>query len=86
MEEEALQPLNAGEYYYYQALGLEVFDLQGRRIGVITRIWPKDGGDLYVVAGLSKEHLIPAVKDVIEKVDLAGRKMIINPPPGLLDL
>jgi len=39
-----------------------------------------------VVKGNSKEYLIPAVKEVIETVDLAGGKMIVNPPEGLLDL
>ena len=84
--EEALQPLAAGEYYYYQAVGLDVFDIQGRHIGTVTQIWSKEGGDLYVVRGTDKEHLIPAVKEVIEKIDLAAGQMIINPPPGLLDL
>ena len=84
--EEALQPLGPGEYYCYQVLGFDVFDTQGQWVGIITRIWSKAGGDLYVVTGTSKEHLIPAVKEIIEKIDLPGGKMIINPPPGLLDL
>lgn len=84
--EEALQPLNPGEYYHYQAVGLDVLDVHGNWIGKVTRIWSKEGGDLYVVAGTSKEYLIPAVKEVIEKIDLPGGKIIINPPPGLLDL
>jgi 16S rRNA processing protein RimM len=84
--ENTLQPLQPGEYYHYQAIGLEVLDLNGERIGVITRIWSTPGGELYVVQGAEKEHLIPAVKEIIEKVDLAAGKMIINPPVGLLDL
>lgn len=84
--EDELQPLRPGEYYYYQVVGLDVFDIHGGWIGIITRIWPKAGGDLYVVTGTSKEYLIPAVKEVIEKIDLPGGKMIINPPAGLLDL
>jgi len=86
VDEDQLQPLNPGEYYYYQALGLDVFDLQGRWIGVITQVWSKEGGDIYVVTAASKDYLIPAVKAVVEKVDLPGRKLIINPPAGLLDL
>jgi 16S rRNA processing protein RimM len=86
IDEEALQPLKPGEYYYYQVVGLDVFDLQGQWIGKVTRIWSKEGGDLYVVRGTDKEHLIPAVKEVIEKIDFAEGKMIINPPAGLLDL
>ncbi len=84
--EEELQPPGPGEYYYYQALGFNVFDTHGVWIGKITRIWFKEGGDLFVVSGASREHLIPAVKEVIEKIDLPGEKMIINPPDGLLDI
>lgn len=84
--QETLPPPGPGEYYYYQVLGLDVFNTQGEWIGKITRIWFKEGGHLYVVSGPTREHLIPAVKEVIEKIDLAAGQMIINPPPGLLDL
>ena len=84
--EEALQPLGSGEYYCFQAIGLDVFDTRGEWIGIVTRVWFKEGGDLYVVTGSHKEYLIPAVKEVVEKIDLPGGKMIINPPAGLLDL
>ena len=84
--EEELQPAGPGEYYYYQALGFNVFDIHGVWIGKVTRIWFKEGGDLYVVSGASREYLIPAVKEVIEKIDRPGEKMIINPPEGLLDI
>ncbi len=84
--EAALPPLSVGEYYYYQAIGLDVFDRQGVWIGTVTQVWSKAGGDLYVVQGAGKEYLIPTTKEVVEKVDLPGRKMIINPPEGLLDL
>lgn len=86
VSENALQPLGPGEYYHYQVVGLDVLDTQGKWIGKVTRIWFKDGGDLYVVAGSSKNYLIPAAKEVIEKVDLRAGKMIINPPEGLLDI
>jgi len=86
VEEKALRPLEPGEYYYYQVTGFDVFDVRGEWLGVITEIWSKEGGDLYVVTGASKEYLIPAVKEMIEKIDLPERKMIINPPAGLLDL
>jgi 16S rRNA processing protein RimM len=81
-----LGSLAAGEYYHYQVIGLEVFDTTGELIGVVTRTWSTPAGELYVVAGAFKEHLIPAVREIIEKVDFVARKMIINPPEGLLDL
>jgi 16S rRNA processing protein RimM len=84
--EQSLDSLSAGEYYHYQVIGLEVFDTKGERIGVVARTWSTPGGELYIVNGASKEYLIPAVKEIIEKVDLAAGKIIINPPAGLLDL
>ena len=84
--EQSLDSLSAGEYYHYQVIGLEVFDTKGERIGVVARTWSTPGGELYIVNGVSKEYLIPAVKEIIEKVDLAAGKIIINPPAGLLDL
>jgi len=84
--ERDLDSLPSGEYYHYQVIGLEVFDTKGERIGVVARTWSTPGGELYVVNGAFKEHLIPAVKEIIEKVDFAAGKMVINPPEGLLDL
>jgi 16S rRNA processing protein RimM len=84
--ESSLPILDSGEYYHYQTIGFEVYDLQGERIGIITRTWSTAGGDLYVVQGVDKEHLIPAVKEIVERVDFAAGKMFINPPDGLLDL
>jgi 16S rRNA processing protein RimM len=84
--EAALDSLSSGEYYHYQVIGLEVFDTKGKRIGVVARTWSTPAGEIYVVASASKEHLIPAVKEIIEKVDFAAGKMVISPPDGLLDL
>ena len=84
--ETNLPALGADEYYYYQVVGLEVFDTEGNRIGIITRLWSTPGGDLYVVQGEAKEYLIPVTKEIVEKIDLTAGKMIINPPEGLLEL
>jgi len=86
INEETLPKLEPGEFYLYQAVGLEVVDSQGQVIGVITRIWATTGGEFYVVQSGKKELFIPAVKEMIDKVDFAAGKMIINPPDGLLDL
>ena len=86
VKEEALPTPAPGEYYHYRVIGLQVFDVSGARIGTITRIWSTPGSELYVVAGSDKEHLIPAVKEIIMNVDFEAGRMIVNPPAGLLDL
>jgi 16S rRNA processing protein RimM len=84
--ETALPPLGADEYYYYQVVGLEVFDAHGHRVGTIARLLSTPSGDLYVVQGEAKEYLIPVTKEIVEKIDFTVGRMIINPPEGLLEL
>jgi 16S rRNA processing protein RimM len=84
--EETLATPEPGQYYHYQVIGFEVFDTSGVRIGTLKEIWSTPASELYVVAGVDKEHLIPAVKEIIAEVDLAAGRMIVDPPAGLLDL
>jgi 16S rRNA processing protein RimM len=84
--EDNLPALEPGQYYHFQAIGLEVLDTQGNRLGTLTATWSAGGRQIYVVTGGTKEYLIPAVKEFIEKIDFDAGQMIINPPEGLLDL
>jgi len=38
------------------------------------------------VRGPEREHLIPAVAEIVVEVDVEGRRVVIQPPEGLLDL
>ena len=86
VDEARLGALEPGQYYHYQVVGFEVFDLNGARIGIIASLLSTPGGELYVVQGADREYLIPAVKEIIDKVDFTEGKVIVNPPAGLLDL
>ena len=84
--ESALTVLAPGEYYHYQIIGFEVFTTGGERVGIVESTMATAGGELYRVKSKSKEHLIPAVKEIIDKIDFANRTITIDPPAGLLDL
>ncbi len=86
VDHAALGELAPGQYYQYQVIGFEVVDVSGVVIGTLVSMLSTAGGELYVVQGSKKQHLIPAVKDIVEKVDFAEKKIVINPPDGLLDL
>ncbi|HEY7715348.1 MAG TPA: ribosome maturation factor RimM [Candidatus Binatia bacterium] len=83
---DALESLPPGQYYEYQVIGFEVLAADGRHVGSISAVMSTPGGDLLVVQGTDKEHLIPANREIVEKVDFTSGKLIINPPDGLLDL
>jgi 16S rRNA processing protein RimM len=44
------------------------------------------GQDLLAVDHLGREVLIPMVKAIITNIDIANKKIEINPPEGLLDV
>lgn len=81
-----LPPPDDGEYYWRDLIGLDVFTDQGVELGLLVDIFETGSSDIYVVRGNSKEYLIPAIADVIALVDIPGKKMIITPLDGLLDL
>ncbi len=74
------------EYYWRDLIGLDVFTDQDIKLGTLVDIFETGSSDIYVVRGSSKEYLIPAIADVITNIDIPGKKMIITPLEGLLDL
>ena len=75
-----------GEYWHHQLVGLEVFTLQGLRLGVVRMIYELAPSDLLEVAGEGKEYLIPFREEIVVEVDVEGGRMVIDPPEGLLEL
>jgi 16S rRNA processing protein RimM len=78
--------LPAGEYYWFQVLGLPVINIaDGARLGYLDHIIPTPGHDVYVVAEGGREVLLPAVEDVIVAIDLEAGVIKVAPPEGLLE-
>jgi len=76
--------LPEGEYYYDELMGMEVFDTHAVRIGTLTQVYPRGGQDVYGVETEFGEALIPASGDIVRSVDVEQKKMVIDPPTGLL--
>jgi len=72
------------EYYWRHYQGKEVVDVDGKPIGVVERLFSNGAQDVLVVKAGKNEVLIPVIKNII--VDETGDKLIIDPPPGLLEL
>jgi 16S rRNA processing protein RimM len=83
---DQLGPLAAGEYYQYQLVGCRVEDAAGRVLGVVRGIWETGAPDVLVVEDeAQRELLIPAVGGILREVDVAARRIVIDPPEGLVD-
>jgi 16S rRNA processing protein RimM len=82
---EAL-PLPPGQFYPWQLEGAQVTTEDGRDVGRVARIEGSGAQNLWVVRDGDREHLIPAVPDIVLEVDIAAGRVVIRPPDGLLEL
>lgn len=81
VKRDQLEPLEEGEYYWADLLGLEVSTIDGVGLGVVEKIFETGANDVLIVRG-EKEHLIPYVRsDVIKEIDLAERRMLVDWDP-----
>ncbi|ACB84954.1 ribosome maturation factor RimM [Natranaerobius thermophilus] len=79
--------LEEDEYYFDQITGLSVVTVEDEFLGTVTNIYQTGSNDVYEV---SKEQddkpiLIPALYEVVKKIDLDEQIMIVDLPEGLLD-
>ncbi len=80
-----LLPEPAGdEYYWYRCQGKLVRDLNGRNIGRVESLFNNGAQDILVVKSGKEEILIPITKSIV--VGETAEELIVDPPPGLLDL
>jgi len=79
-------PLPPGEYYWFQLLGLPVYDAgDGALLGRLQEILPTPGHDVYVVVQGQRELLLPAVAEVVVEINLEEGFLKVAPTPGLLE-
>lgn len=78
--------LPEGRYFHSELLGLEVCTTKGVSLGRISNIIETGSRDVLVVTEGQGEFLIPAHPKFVMEVDLARKRMVIDPVEGLLDL
>ena len=85
-EAERVQ-LSAGEFYDWELEGCSVEIEHGSAVGKVSSVMRTGGVELLVVEdSTQREHLIPMAQSIVIEIDLPHRKILIDPPEGLLDL
>lgn len=82
---DALPPAE-GHFYPWQMEGARVETRDGRVAGTFVGIDEGAAQDLWVIAHAGQERLIPAVAEIVVEVNVAERRIVIDPPEGLLEL
>ena len=75
------------EFHDHELIGLSAVDDAGTLLGEVIRVDHVPANDLLVLRRPDgREALVPFVKAIVPKVDVPGGTVVVNPPPGLLEL
>ncbi len=78
-------PLEEGQYFIADLLGLDVFLDTGEKLGVLEDIYNTGSSDIYVVKNeLGKQFLLPYIDEVIKQINLEEGKIIVHIIEGLI--
>src|SRR5215813_7273681 len=79
-------PAPDGAFYPWQMEGARVETRDGRVVGRFAGIEHGGAQELWAVDDGQRERLIPAVPEIVLEVSVSERRIVIDPPEGLLEL
>jgi len=74
------------EFYDWQLEGCLVESALGLTIGRVREVMRTGGVELLVVENDDREIFVPMVASIVTEIDISGKRILIDPPEGLLDL
>lgn len=83
---DQLAALPAGVFYRHDLVGCRVETRAGAAVGVVQDVDGTPDRSRLVVDGAPGEILVPLVPEICTTVDLAAKRIVIDPPEGLLEL
>ena len=86
VERSGAAPLDDGEFYTFDIIGLTVYDVEGTELGTVENVLRTGSNDVYqtrLTAG--GELLIPALKAVVKEIDIKGGRMVVDMPEETSD-
>ena len=84
VDSSSLSPLDDDSYYFHDLVGCRLEDSEGTYLGTVTGVVPGTPGWLEFDRD-GKSALIPMVRAFLSEVDIAGRRIVLDPPAGLVD-
>jgi 16S rRNA processing protein RimM len=82
----ALPPTEEDEYYHADLLGLEAVLTDGTPVGAVRAVHDFGAGDtLEIARPEGPPVVVPFTRAVVPSVDLAAGRLVVDPPPGLLE-
>lgn len=79
-----VRELDDDEFWEHDLVGCDVFDVEGRSLGTVTAIVRGPAQDLLEIATARGTGLVPFVHEIVRATDVGARRVVIDPPEGLL--
>ena len=83
-EDEAVE-LETDEFYDWQLQDCAVETIEGVKLGKVREVLRTGGTEILVVAGETKEYLIPFAEKICPEVDIENKLIKVDAPEGLLE-
>ena len=83
---DRLAALPTDTFYRHDLIGCRVETRDGRTVGLVRDVEGTLTGSRLVVDGADGEVLIPLVAAICTEVDPAGKRIVVDPPEGLLEV
>lgn len=85
VDREHAVPLNEGEYYLADVLGIDVVTEEGKKVGILKDYFETAAQTVYqVITDDGKEVLIPAIDEFVKKVDIENNTMTVHLIKGMI--
>ena len=79
-------PLEEGEFFVSDLIGLSAVDEQGQELGKLTEVIQTGANDVYVIQGGGREYLLPAIGECILDICPGKGYIKVHMMEGLADL
>lgn len=76
--------LSDNEFFVHDLIGCEVVTDSEHNLGRVTQVLHGRANDVYVVGRGKEEILLPAIQQVVQRVDIGAKRIIVSLIPGLL--
>ncbi len=83
---DRLAMLPPGTFYRHDLIGCRVETRDGRAVGLVSDVEGTMAGSRLVVDGAGGEVLIPLVSNICTVVEPAAKRIVIDPPEGLIEV
>jgi len=83
---ESLAELPPGMFYHHDLVGCAVETEAGAPVGVVAEVEGAADGSRLVVRTPRGDVLVPLAAEICTTIDPAARRIVVNPPEGLLEL